>query len=89
MFSQLLYNIVFFIAIMFAFHIFYQWINDKYKTKKPNDLVNTHFEKYKRIFAEIEEKVKPCSPPHDSNIPKMQPIDTMDAELTQYMESLV
>ena len=70
-------NILVCIGVIMIAHFIYQYVDEKYisKNKGAIDLADTHFEKYKQIIDEINEKQNPRA-------------SEMASELSQYMDTL-
>lgn len=77
----ILINVVISIIIIFCIHSLWDYLKDTYSTKKTRDLVNTQMNKYKQIINEIQEN-------KSSQILSLNETERMDAELTEYLDSL-
>jgi len=85
MWTSIFLNIIFSILIIYLGHHLWEYLRDKYTTKKTVDLVNSQTQKYKKMMEEIQ--TIESTAPFDSVI--KEDIDlSMEDELTKFMNTI-
>lgn len=88
MWISIFLNILFSIIIIYLGHHLWEYLRDKYTTKKTVDLVNSQTQKYKKMMEEIQnsESNKKESKNYDNNLNKEEV--NMEKELINFINSI-
>ena len=56
-FIQLLIHILFYLVIIYSFHLGWEFIKDNYSVQKKRDLISNQTNKYKQMMNDMQESI--------------------------------
>jgi hypothetical protein len=56
-FIQLLIHILFYLVIIYSFHLGWEFIKDNYSVQKKRDLISNQTSKYKQMMNDMQESI--------------------------------
>tara|TARA_Y100000591_G_C21457551_1_gene509169 strand:+ start:295 stop:570 length:276 start_codon:yes stop_codon:yes gene_type:complete len=70
---QLLIHILFYILIIYSFHLGWEFIKDNYSVQKKRDLISNQTSKYKQMMNDMQKNInlKEHNDKHDNNFEKL------------------
>jgi hypothetical protein len=81
-------NIIISLLDIYILHHLWTYMKETYTVKKTKDLVNIQINKYKKIIHDLQENAQQKNSPEQLNIDENN-IESMDSELTKFMESQI
>lgn len=85
MFSSILLNILFSLAIIIGVHYLFNYLKNTFTVRKTKDVVGSQIEKYKMIIEDLEKKQNPDS---GEEIITNSEKELLEDDLDEYIASL-